>query len=331
MGYPAGVARKSHLFNMAVLCVGLIALVILLVTVDWDTIGREVRHVGRWFIVIALIDLASVACDAFAIYGFLLPQVPHVSYPRVFAAEASGLAINRLTPGNSLGEPTKVTMLMQAVPPDAAISAIVMFNLTTMFVGTASLAIGVPITLSLIDLPEEVAVPVWIVTGLILLGAVTLAIVVRRGAVGTLIDLIGSTRVISSARRERWRARIADIDRNVRKIRNVRGVGGIAASRVLNWLGTIVLVNAASFEVTPTLVVALLSVGYIVTSISNIVPLGLGLADGGNEALFKVVNLPASAGSLFVWINRLRTVVLACMGLVVMAIANFVRSRSKLD
>ena len=325
-------ARKSHVFNVAVLVVGVVALAILLATVDWPQMSREIEHVGRWFVVIAAIDLASIVCDSFAIHGFLREQVKDASYARVFAAEASGLAINRLTPANTLGEPTKVTMLMQHVPQDAAISSIVMFNLTTMFVGTTCLVIGVPITLILVDLPHDLEVTVWIVTAIVFAGAVALAIIVRRGAVGTLVDLIASIRLISPARRERWHARIVDIDHNVRRIRNARGISGVIASRVLNYLGTIALLYAASFPVTPTIVVAVLSVGIIITWASNIIPLGIGLADGGNAALFVMLDQSAGAGATFAMINRLRTVVLACMGLTVMVIANLIiRARARPD
>jgi hypothetical protein len=69
-------------------------------------------------------------------------------------------------------------------------------------------------------------------------------------------------------------------------------------------------------------VVAALSVGVIVTWISNIVPLGLGIADGANYVLYGVLGATHAAGLVFTMINRLRTVVLALMGLVVMAIAH---------
>jgi hypothetical protein len=326
------VARKSHVFNVAVLGVGLVAFAIMLATIDWSAMAREIAHVGRWFVVNAAIDFASIGCDSFGIHGFLRVHAKDASYARVFAAEASGLAINRLTPGNTLGEPTKVTMLMQHVPQDAAISAIVLFNLTTMFVGTACLVIGVPITLLLVDLPPDITIVVWVVTAIVVAAAVALAIVVRRGAVGTLVDAIAAARLISPARRARWHDRIATIDHNLRGIRNARGIAGVVASRLLYWLGTIALLHAASFSVSPTLVIAVLSVGLIITWASNIIPLGIGLADGGNAALFLLLHQPPGAGVVFAMINRLRTVVLASMGLVVMLTANLIiRARARPD
>src|SRR6476661_5354395 len=118
------------------LVVGVVALGFVLDHLGWAGARRVVVGTGAWFAVIAVIDLASMMCDAFAVQGFLRAKVA-ISYWRVFGAQASGLAINRLTPGNSLGEPVKVTMLARHVATEQAVSAIVMFNLTTIYLGIA--------------------------------------------------------------------------------------------------------------------------------------------------------------------------------------------------
>ena len=60
-------------------------------------------------------------------------------------------------------------------------------------------------------------------------------------------------------------------------------------------------------------------------NMSNIVPLGLGIADGTNYALYGVLGASPAAGLVFTMINRVRTCVLAVMGLAVLAIANALR------
>jgi len=318
--------KRARAFNVVVLAVGAIALALFVRELGLSRIFSAIADAGAWFVVIAAIDLASVACDAFAIHGFLRRRVP-ISYPRVFGAQASGLAINRLTPGNSLGEPVKVTMLVRYVPTDAAIAAVVMFNLSTYFVGIASIAIGVPATALLLDLPPKIAMLAWIATGVLVVAATALAIVVKRGAIGTLIDGLGGARVISLERAERWRARVAEIDAQVRSLASEdsgihRGLAGAIGSRVFNWLGTIVCLHAAAIQLDVPLVVATLSVGILVTWASNIVPFGLGIADGANYVLYDLLGASSAAGLVFTTINRVRTAVLATMGLAVMAIAN---------
>jgi hypothetical protein len=293
-----------------------------------DGLRTVFGRVGWWFAVVALIDLAAMGCDALSIHGFLRGQVPDVRYLPVFAAQASGLAINRLTPGSTLGEPAKVTMLVHRVPRDAAVSAVLMFNLATLFSGIAAISVGVPVTLLLVDLPPRLELAVWIATAALIAVAIGLAILVRRGALATLIDVAATLRVISAARAARWRTKIAEIDHQLRTLRGARrGVLGAVASRILNSAGTIVMLHAAELPVTPALVVAMLSVGILVTWMADIIPLGLGLADTGNYALYGALGLAAKAGLDFTMINRARTVVIAAIGLVVMAIAHLVGPR----
>jgi hypothetical protein len=71
----------------------------------------------------------------------------------------------------------------------------------------------------------------------------------------------------------------------------------------------------------------MLSIGILITWISNIVPLGLGLAQGGNYLVFSLFGAPASSGVLFAFVNQLRTILLALLGLVVMLVANLFHRR----
>ncbi len=329
-GYAGLVQRPARVLNLLACLIGGIALAIVLDQLGGEGLRRVFVGTGAWFAVIATIDLASVACDATAIHGFLRGTV---SYGRVFAAQASGIAINRLTPGNTLGEPVKVTMLAADVPTNAAVSAILMFNLTTMYVGIASIVLGVPLTLLMLDLPHRAEVAVWIATVVLLAFAVAIAVVVRRGAIATVIGWLARVRIISAARGARWTTAIADIDVRLRDLGSLRsagvarGVAGVACSRMMNWLGTLGVLHAVGIPLTAPLVVATLSVGILITWMSNIIPLGLGIADGTNYALYDLLGASPEAGLVFTMINRVRTVVLAAMGLAILAVASALRRR----
>jgi len=308
------------MFNAIAFAVGLVGFTFVLYGLGWDGMRQAVIGTGAWFGVLAAIDLAGVACDAFAIHAFLRPEV---SYWRVLGAQASGLAINRLTPGNSLGEPVKVTMLVRDVPTNLAVSAVVAFNLATYAVAMTAIIVGVPTTALLLDLPRDVAIAAWIAIAVIAVAGAALVVIVRRGAVGTLIDAARRLHLISRARAEAWHARTSDIDARLRALAGIRrGIAGVICSRLFNWTGTVVVLHAADIPLTAPLVVAMLSVGLLVTWMSNVIPLGLGIADGANYALYSLVGASPAAGLLFTMVNRLRTCVLAAMGLAIMAIAN---------
>jgi hypothetical protein len=323
--------RKKRLFQLVVLMVGGIGLALAMHELGARGLHDAVVGVGRWFLVIAAIDVVSACCDAFAIHGMLRPRAP-IGYFNVLAAQLSGMAINRLTPASTLGEPVKVTSLAHHVPSSLAVSAIVMFNLLTLYVAIAVIVIGVPVTLLLLDLPAQVSLIVWIATAVLVLLAAALAIIVRRGAVATLVDLLAGASLIGKDRAKRWRTAIAGIDTHLRELAPGRshrrdsglrrGVAGVVASRVLNGVGTIVVLRAAAIPLHPVLVVAMLSVGILVTWISNVFPLGIGIADGTNYVLYGMLGASPSSGLLFTMVNRLRTLAIALVGLTVMALAH---------
>ncbi|MGE5180683.1 MAG: lysylphosphatidylglycerol synthase transmembrane domain-containing protein [Acidobacteriota bacterium] len=317
------------MFHIVVLVIGVVGLALAIHELGWQGVQDAVVGTGPWFAVIALLDLASAACDAYAIRGFILPKQP-VSYAAVFAAQASGIAVNRLTPGNSLGEPVKVTMLTtHKVPTNLAVSAVVMFNLVSAYLGIVQLLIGVPVTTLLLDLPHHVVVIVWVATGVLVALAVAAGVLVKRGAARSLVDIVSGMRFVTPERAARWRSRLADIDTRLRDLGRhpresglYRGLAGVVASRLLSWCGTIAVLHAAGIALEPRLVVATLSVGMIVSWVSSIVPLGLGIADGANYVMYSLLGASSAAGLAFTMIGRLRTIALALMGLGVMAIAH---------
>jgi uncharacterized protein (TIRG00374 family) len=302
-----------------------VALAFVLHALGWSGMRDVIVGTGTWFLAIAAVDLVSITCDAYAIHRLLGRRV---GYLQVFAAEASGIAINRLTPGNTLGEPVKVAMLSRNTTMTEAVAAVVMFNLTTMYIGIAAIALGVPITALLLDLPHGAAVVAWIGLALLLVVAVAVAVLVRRGAVVTLVHALARVRLIPRARADAWEVRLRELDVQLKALGDTRnhdirgGILGVLGSRVCNWIGTILVIRACGIAPTPALVVAMLSVGILVTWFSNLIPLGLGIADGTNYALYQLLGATAAEGLVFTMVNRVRTVVLALMGLTIMAIAN---------
>jgi hypothetical protein len=169
--------------------------------------------------------------------------------------------------------------------------------------------IGVPLTLLTLDLPSRVDLAVMIVTGLLLLAVIGLVVLARRGALATLIHALRRIRLVSAERAERWIKRMAAIDDNVRRFGDAttrRALVFVIASRLLNMAGSIVILVASDIPLTAPLVIGMLSVGILITWLSNVIPLGLGLADGSNYLLYQVLGSSPDAGLDFTMINRVR-------------------------
>jgi hypothetical protein len=268
-----------------------------------------------------VLDLLVVVSDAAAVHRLVRAEAP-IGFWRVFAAQASGLAINRLTPANSIGEALKVTMLMAHVPRSTAIAAIVKFNLATLYVALAVIVIGTPLTLLQLDLPARLVLAVWIALGVIVAVGVLLEWLLRRGALATAIAGLARLRVVRPQRAARWRERATGIDASLRQLGHApRALAWVASSRALHIAGTVLVLRAAHIPLTPPVVLAMASLGIVVTWASNVVPLGIGVADGTNYVLYDALASAPLAGVAFTMVNRTRTCVVAAIGLAVMLLA----------
>lgn len=312
-------------FHLVALAVGAVGFGVLVDSVGWETLQNAVTNAGWWFVWIALIDIASVFSDAAAVWCFARGE-SRVSFWRAFAAQASGIAINRLTPGNTLGEGVKVAMMVEHVDKRAsAVSAVVKFNLATLYVALAVVVIGVPLTLSFLDLPSYVSDFVWIGTGVVVLFAVLLALLLRRGALATLIGALRVARVVSEPRAARWTAQVGAIDASIRSFDDPwsrRGIFFVIVSRALHCAGIVGVLHAAAVPMTPPVVICMMSVGIIILWMANVVPLGVGLADGTNYLLYGVIGSSPVAGLAYTMVNRTRTCLLAGFGLGVLAVSS---------
>src|SRR5438067_1325590 len=124
----------SHIFNIVVLAIGAVALVFMMRSLGWSGFVASVEDIGAWAAVILALDVGTVLCDAAALNTFMRPEARMVKYPRVLAAQLSGRAINVLTPGGTLGEATKLALLVTRAPRARVLSSIVLLNLANVYI-----------------------------------------------------------------------------------------------------------------------------------------------------------------------------------------------------
>ncbi|CAN5406073.1 hypothetical protein BH11MYX1_BH11MYX1_20820 [soil metagenome] len=319
----------SHLFNVVVFVGGSIALAWMMHSLGWANARKVFENVGPWFILIVALDMVGMGLDAAAIYAFMLPEAQNVSFWKVFAAQASGRAINIFVPGGVVGETTKVTMLVTVCPHDRVVSSIVLFNLATFYMSVAIVLIGVPITMFAVDLPHSLKIVVLIAIAILVPLVIVLAVLVHRGALGSVISSLRGMRLISKERAVRWREKLGKLDSDLQALHSdhtpgtKKAVVFLVAERLVSWTATIVVLAAVGVHLHPILLVGVLSVGVLISWISAIVPFGLGLADGSNYALFSALGAAGANGVFVTLLNRARTLVIALFGFVVMAIAHF--------
>ena len=317
----------SHAFNVAMLVFGAGALTWMMRQLGWDEFRRAVVDVGAAFAIIAALDVAAILLDARALHTFMRPEARMISYWWVVAAQISGRAVNVVTPLGALGEATKLTMLVSHAPRGRVASAIVLFNLAGLYLSVAVMAIGTPITLLLVDLPRSLRLTAVIGLAVVIPAMVMLGFLVHRGALSTIVGLLHRLRIISAARLDDWRGRLAEVDRQIADLHRSgagtwHGILWVFASKLVTWTSTMTLISAVGVAVTPQLVIGVLSVGVLISWIASVVPLGLGLADSGNYALFDLLGASGAHGAFVTMLNRVRSALVALVGFAVMAIVH---------
>jgi uncharacterized protein (TIRG00374 family) len=312
---------------MVVLVVGIGALAWMMHELGWRDARDVFENAGAWFPILVGLDLVSMCFDAAGIHAFMRPESRMVSFWRVLAAQAAGRAINLLTPGGALGEPTKVTMLVSHAPRTRVISAIILYDVATLYLSVIILAIGVPITLFLVDLPHDVAVLVWVTLAVLLAVVGAIGWIVHRGAIGSTLDALATARVIKRERADKWKQAVGDIDTHLRQLHsNSPGTRSamvyLVISRIFSWASTAVTLHVVGVVLSAKVLVGVLSVGVLVNWIAGVIPLGLGIADGSNYALFDALGASGANGVFVTLLSRARLVTVALLGLIAMGVAH---------
>jgi len=315
----------SSIFNLAMFVVGGAALAWMLRTTSWPELAEVISGVGGWAVVLLVLELVSLVLDAAAWHAFMRPEARMVPFWRVLGAWTSGRALNVLTPGGALGEATKVTMLINHAPRARVLSSIVLINVSMLYFSVSVMVIGIPITLLLTDLPSQLKAVVGVGVAVIVPAMVALGFIIQRGAIATLVGTLRRFRWISAERARTWKGKLKDVDHHIKELHTDRtsgtraGFAFVLASKLVTYAATVALLAAVGVPLSPALIIGVLSVGVLISWIAAIVPLGLGLADGGNYALYALLGATGPQGLFVTMLSRARTVAVAILGLAMMA------------
>ncbi|HEY4238290.1 MAG TPA: lysylphosphatidylglycerol synthase transmembrane domain-containing protein [Kofleriaceae bacterium] len=301
------------------------ALAYLMHQLGWARIRAMFEGVGWWFAVIIGLDFVAMVFDAAALRAFLGPDAAHVRYRRVFAAQLAGHAINNLTPGGVLGEATKLNLLAGRADRTRVLSSIALFNLVGLYVSVIVMVIGIPITIALVPLPDTIKLVITIGLAVLLPLVIATAVLVHRGALATLADTAARLHLISPARADAWRPKLHEIDEHLGELHGGTdpgtraGIAWIGASKACGYIASLVLVVAVGAHLHLALVVGVVSVGVLITWISSVVPLGLGILDASNYELYDLLGASGAHGVIVTLVGRVRNLVVAIAGLAMLA------------
>jgi hypothetical protein len=299
---------------------GVIALAITVWTVGPEVLVTHLRAIGPWFAVLVAIELASTFCDAGVLY-VLTRGRGAPTFRKVCVAQFAGRAVNSVTPGGNLGEVLKVSLLARECSTERILAAVLFSTIGTFVTGLAIVAAGSIATAFMFSLPR--AAEIALVGVGVLAAAVVIAtlVVVKRGMIAMLARAARRLHLLSQARYERWCDRLADVDRRIVEADH-RGTAIVLVivsqllTRGVIWAALV----AAGYSLGAPQLVAVLSAGVLLSWISGLVPMGVGVSEGGNGVLFALIGAAPSLGVAIAFARRVNQIVFAVIGFSVLGI-----------
>lgn len=284
-----------------------------------STILGHLRAIGWWFAALIAVDLAMTCCDAAAVHS-LIRADDGPSYGRVLVAQIAGRAVNAVTPGGNLGEALKASLLAEHGRGSLVVAAVLFCGLASLVISLATIAIGAPLTALLLDLHDGLRVVLLVAAAIAAAAVVAIVLLVRRGMLATFVGFASRLHIVSAKRRKRWAKKLGEVDATLsgqcdppaRK----RATAFVLASKALGWFATWLICATAGYFLDVPELAALLSAGVVLGWISTLVPMGLGVAEGGNYGLFDVIGAPAALGVSLALARRVLQVFSAVIGFI---------------
>jgi hypothetical protein len=330
------------------LVLALIALVFTIYDIGLRTIATYFRRIGLWWIAVAILEVAITTLDAIAIRAFLSPEQGKVKLRHTVLSQLAGRAVNAVTPSGNLGEAVKVSVLVEHVSQSRAVSTILLYNAVSFAVELLVVAAAVPFVVALVAMPRVLS---WLMLGTCAVSsamALGLYVLIRCGALTALAPIarwfyVGFARLRRAQRRasepyvfpaeryERWQRQLRDVADKMRLSAGARGrdrwlgISAVTASRLTSMLLSLMILHAVGESITLGFVAAFTVGGFIIYMMSTLVPMGVGISEGGNYALFRMLGENPARGVTLVFARRVTLIVYAAIGLVLVTASETVK------
>jgi len=184
-------------------------------------------------------------------------------------------------------------------------------------------------TAFLFDIPHAGVIALLVGAAIAAGIAIGIMVLIQRGILSTLSNALAHVHIISKKRRKSWNNTLEEVDRRLRGQDSTharKAVVFIAISQLGQKALTYATVMAAGYMLSTGQFVALCSAGLLLGWISTIIPMGLGISEGGNVALFSIIGAPPPLGLALAMARRVNQIVFAVIGFFVLT-ADRVASR----
>ena len=307
------------------LAIALVALVLTIRDTGLATIGRYFKRIGWWWFAVVALEVVITSLDAVAIRAFMSPEQAKVRLRSALLSQLAGRSVNAVTPSGQLGEAVKVSVLTEHVSQSRAVATILLYNVVSFTVELGMVAVAAPFVALLVPMPAALRGMMLGAGVVCAVLAVGLYVLVHRGVLSSLARLLRRLRILSTARYDRWHEALASVDRKMqvsggaRRRDRVTGIVAVSLSRLTSMGLSLLILHAVGEQITGGFVAAYTVGGFVIYMLSTLVPMGLGVSEGGNYWLFRALGENPARGVTLVVARRVTLVLYAGIGLILMA------------
>ena len=322
--FEGGTGKSTwRTLNLALLAVGLVLLVVLVVRLDTATVAERLRLIGWYFVPAFACYMANVAVSALSWRACIDPSRSIASRQKTLQAFWAGHAINTVTPGGSVGEVAKGSLLSDQVEPQELTSSILVHNVINTGTLVASTLLGAFAAFFLLDVSARATGPL-LVGATVVFGGFALAMRwVRRGMVGQVVALVERMPWVRLNNTGHLADKARVIDQRMaalvqeRPANMWRAVGLSFGVRALQ-VGEVWFLLSPLMPGGDVLLIALLlqTTSQLISWMTAFVPAGIGVIEGGGVGLFQLAGLDPVVAFTVLLARRARMVLGTSIGLV---------------
>lgn len=330
---------------------GIVALLLTIRDTGLVQIGTYFQRIGWGWVAVVILEVAITTLDASAIRAFLSPDQDKVGLGSALLSQLAGRAVNAVTPSGNLGEAVKVSVLVEHVSQSRAVATILLYNVVSFTVELVTVGMAAVVMAGFLPVPAALR---WALLGG---GAVMLALglaiyaLVRRGVLVSAARLAARIPVpgLASARRwlwkvaqpsryllhpdrlARWEPRLRSVDDKMKLVEGARqrdrrlGIALVVLSRLTSMTLSFLLLIAMGERLTIGLVAAITVGSFFIYMASTLVPMGIGINEGGYNTLFRLLGENPARGTALILARRVALILYAAIGLVLVTASETVR------
>jgi len=310
----------------------LVALVLTIRDTGLVAIGTYFKRIGWGWFAVVIMEVAITAMDAVAIRAFLSPEQAKVRLRSALLSQLAGRAVNAVTPSGNLGEAVKVSVLVDHVSQSRAVATILLYNVVSFSVELVTVGLGTPLMAVFLPMPTRLRIVLLVIGPVVLVIAFGLYALVRRGMLVSVARLVTRIPIRGQAERyARWEPKLRGIDDKMKLVEGARvrdrrlGILMVTLSRLTSMSLSFLLLLAMGERLTIGLVASITVGGFFIYMVGAVVPMGVGVNEGGYNMLFRALGENPARGTVLILARRVALIAYAAIGLVLVTASETVK------